>query len=232
MLRNSFFLAVLFLTAPLFGALIIDDFSDGDLSLTLNSANSRIENLQTGLTSVIGGSRQVLSMLDSPIDPLNDATITIDSSAGTFHLSTDHELAMYRLEWGSASLPDAPGQIAVLNADLTTPNKLGYFLIKVASASMEHTVGFTLLSGVDEGGSFRSNTTFFDLPASATPYSIILDSDLFSTVDFGDIDYIGLGEGPIAPGLDFVLDEIVWVPEPCSLALLGVGGLAVIRRRK
>ena len=212
---------------------VIDNFTDGDLSATLDSTNTSMDEVQTGLdpAAVIGGRRRVQAMLNYPVEELKQAIVTIDASTGIFQLDTDHDLEFYGLEWGLRSLSDGAAELA-LNANLwqDTKEEQG-FLIRILSASQSTMVGIEVRSGVDEDA-IESDFGWVNLPASPTSYSVFADEFLFPDVDLTDVDYISIGEGPMFAGLDITFDEIIWVPEPATLGLLLLGGLALLRNRK
>ena len=132
---------------------VIDNFTDGDLSATLDSTNTSMDEAQTSLApaAVIGGRRRVQPMLNFPVEELKQAIVTIDASTGIFRLDTDHDLEFYGLEWGLRSLSDGAAELT-LNANLWQDIKEEQgFLIRILSASQSTMVGIEVRSGVDEG---------------------------------------------------------------------------------
>ena len=197
--------------------IVIDNFTDGDLSVTLDTTNTWIDEVQTGLdqSAVIGGRREILAWLNEAGDPSKQTTITLDASLGTFRVNSEHELEGYQLHWGLRHLSDGPPELA-LNADLLEGNEVGWFEILIESLSQETLVCLEVRSGVNEDA-VGWNSPCGILPASATPYYLYVRTPFFPDVDFTDVDYIGFGSaGVVSPGLDITLGEIVWIPHSAT----------------
>jgi hypothetical protein len=210
----------------------IDDFSTGPLNVRLDAATSVLNQIQTGLPeyAVIGGRRSHLTQLNSPV-PGEQVTVAIDTVAQTYRIDADGDLENYRLSYGLQALNQGPADQA-LDADFLG---LTAFRIDVGASATSHRTAISIRSGVNEG-SIEAAVAFFTLPASASAYSIKVpfSSFIFGDVDFSDVDYFSIGEGPIAPGFDLTLNHIAAVPEPASMALLSAGtvGVASIRKRQ
>lgn len=115
-----------------------------------------------------------------------------------------------------------------LNADLVTsvgaPNT--GILIKMISAEYAYDLDLSLITN----GS--GTTASLLLPANPNPHDVFVPFSSFSGVNFHDIDQISV-QFRGRPDGDYVVDAIVAsVPEPASMALLAIGGLLSLRRRR
>jgi len=148
-----------------------------------------------------------------------------ESAAGTFRITTNAPLEGYSLDYGF-------GPEHALDLDLSAYNA---FRIDVISASAPGIISFSLHSGDNEAPRQTSGFQILTLPASDSPYSLLVPFDGFPRdVDYSDIDFIsisGNGGGPNGQ-YDLILGGIFAVPEPSTAALMLAASVTLFSRRR
>lgn len=228
---RSWFLgvAVLSLGSAASAAVItIDDFEDGYMNLAVDSGIDYSTTAPASLTSlagVIGGQRNAL--LEYMVGP-NYSRVFIDrANSGAFVLAEDPDTrARATLTYGAGGALNvdlaAQGPGSAIRFVFSTADLAGQLSIQASSVSPSRISTWT---GSTPGGLFTTDMNF-DVPLN--------DPGWFANsgggVDWHDVDRITITLTGVPNG-DYVIREIVTVPEPVSLLLLAMGSLPVIRRR-
>ena len=213
-----------FLTTPAFGV-VIDDFSDGAITLVMDTDNRWIEEQQMGLNpdAVIGGRRHIRLVMNAPHSEGYQTVATVDTATQTFHLNVDANMENWSMQWG-ANFFDNPD--LALNADLLSDGA-NAFSIDVAANLVYTSQSLGLGSGTNEE-TWQMDATVVAFPASDTPYSVRIPFSRFSDVNLHDVDYVAFGGGGML-GCDLTLGAIRTVPEPSTLVTLILGLIGIMR---
>ncbi len=79
----------------------------------------------------------------------------------------------------------------------------------------------------------NTDTQFVTIPANSNLGVATVDFASFTGVDFTQLDSVSIEyDFATAPGRDFEIDTFSAIPEPTSVALLGLGGLGLMLRRR
>ena len=175
--------------------------------------------------SVFGGIRLTsLTIVNNPLG--GDAKTRVITTPGILEVSSDSDVdTNMLLAYGVASNSFIVGSNS-LNLDFT-----GTPIVEVAFRSNDIAQPVTVWLYNNDGAQILTRT--LNIAAGITPsspmtYGFDFTSDI---ANLGDIDAIAFTFDP-APGGDFALTGINTVPEPMSIAVLSVGALALLRRRK
>ena len=232
-MKTNLFVSVIVVCALLSSAapaaiISIDDFAEGSTNLVVYDGNATASDSDSSLAGVIGGRRDtdLLWLAGS-----NDAVLRIN-----FRGTTEFAL----LAAGPATQGEAAlsyGQGGDLNADLTDSGSNEAIQLVFNTADFAGTLTITVeTAGV--GTSVWTGATPSGLNNVSIPDGI-LDVpfvDFAGSASFSNVDSITV-ELEAAPSGDYAITRISavpegYVPEPMTLGLLAVGGLAVLARKR
>jgi PEP-CTERM motif len=231
---------------------IVDSFSTDQSSIS-DAKTTLAELTGTGSSvsgsGILGGSRDLFVVVDTLVSPVNHTTPVISNNSkvtalvenGAYSFSSENDTyARGYIVWdGSSTLASANDTAYTateadflaaidtdgLNADLSTSN---VFVITAAS-DLSFDFSITIY---DMDGSSQSLT--FTSSGAGTFY--IPFAWFGSSIDFENIGavVVALNVGTGTASVDLTIDNIEAVPEPASLALVGLGLVAagVARRRQ
>lgn len=210
--------------------LMIDDFENGDTNLTVEGTappNSKM-NMQYGLSGVVKGKRYSYVQLDSGPDSLTTRVNYFDS--GVFALSSGYNTR------GQAQL--GYGDDDYLNWDITDGGTNSLLIVEFLTADLAGILDVRLTTGYGGGSSTWTGPTPGGLFNTPTEMMIPLsgagwtDHSVDGPADRTDIDLIRITLHGVENG-DYAIEQIyINTPEPASLALLSIGALAILKRRR
>lgn len=221
------FLSLAVLSVAAFSpALIIDTFSDGNVSLVVSNG--------AGLASldpatVLGGSRATWI---GQTTFTGNRTSTLDISGGAFSIDNSiNTTSTSSLGYGVTSVANNGTFSSSSNASFNLAG-LNTFRFHFEAADqplavevllvMDNGAGFEVLTKTVAGGQF--SPFIVDLgPADITNSG--------GTITYGDVDQLRISFYTSNAG-DFALDQIEAVPEPATMAVIGLGLTAMARRRR
>ena len=222
----------------------------GTVNLTSPDANRRVLLRGGSTTTISSGSFNATNFLsgnvgfdgggDASVGPDTTSTLAITGGSANFTLATTGG------NFSIGGVNDNRGQVTISNGTLNVTN--GVFYVGDASnGSLTQTGGLVDLHGIDllvgrlasalgtytmSGGTLRAGTIGQGANDAST---FVFNGGTITLVG----DQTGLAQASFfraAPGTTFAFDgtntTISAVPEPASLSLLGLGGLALIRRRR
>lgn len=209
-------------------AIIIDDFSDGAFSASESGVNSWVG---SQAASVLGGERDAgLLIWDNPLNRRLDLEVT---GGAYYHDSGTNLLGESGLDY------DGRGD----ETNDVSPFEVGPGLGSLDLLAMGDRIRITFLGNdlpmnaeavvstyrqPDDGWSIRDITVAGGQTSSFTVD--FLFSDFTGDADFADVDRIAFVFDSSRAG-DFAIDKIEIVPEPTSLVGIGIGLVAILRRR-
>lgn len=207
----------------------IDDFENGYANLAVDDNVDYTHHAfvsQAPVAGVIGGQRNLT--LDYVSGP-NYSRVFVDrADSGAFVLAEDPDTrAVATLAYGAGGDLNADfaalGTGSAIRLVFSTADLAGEVSIQAYSAGPSRMSTWT---GSTPGGLFNADQNF-DVSLS--------DPNWFANsgggVDWHNVDRISITLTGAANG-DYVLRHIVIVPEPATLSLLALGGVAVLRRKR
>jgi hypothetical protein len=217
MKKTLFGIAALSLIA-VSNAQLIDDFSTGPLDLQLDPPAVSLSGNRTG--AMIGGSAaHSIAFISNPDG--NRARMRVVPRSLVMSVS-DEDLVATRstITYGAGS---------DLNVDFTGQDR---FLIGMRNADLP--VNGTIKLETNVGGVYQSKSVGFVIPSTPTPTTYAVSfGGLVGSAGFqvNNVDRISFEFNTQASG-DFSLTELSAVPEPGTMAAIGLGVAAMIRRRR
>lgn len=210
-------------------AVIIDDFTQGTYSLVADAGSPRAEAVRNGIAaSLAGGQRD--TMLEYVSGPL---TVSANLGSGGVHFfNADSQTSgLLYLQYDGADgevetdLVQTPGTGLGLNLSTEMAFLLDFRFVNGGLAS-PLSVTITVTSS---NGSFSHTSNI----ASGTLVLHSVSFANFANANFSDVQRLDFVFNAPASA-DFTLDLISTqpIPEPASLAVLGLGAAALIRRRR
>ena len=209
---------------------IIDDFVAPPAGQSIFVANTGTAgpDTVTGLTGAVGGARTLGINVTSSQHKLNSTLTVTPDAPGTLSFSNDSgQNAIATVLWDA-------GGLGLGGVDLTNGGTLPYLQTKIIDSDLN--VGFRI--DITEIVSAGGATAYWESnlgPGITFVYQVLSSFTNASNVDFTQVDSILLTlTGPDAQDSTLDMLEITNtpVPEPASLALIGLGSLAMLRRRR
>jgi hypothetical protein len=203
-------------------AVLIDDFTTGAYNSGYISSGSVID---WTAASVPGGVRG--TFLDIQSNPLgNDARLRVQTTFGVFQVSSESSVdAFVQIGYGFAS-----GSAVVGSNPLNLNGSANPLLtMKVRSNDVAFPVSAILYTN-NGANSYTRNISLPGAIVPSSPQNVVFDFTADAAL-LGDIDAIIINFDPAADG-DFSVTNLAMVPEPASMAVLGLGAAALLRRRK
>ena len=210
---------------------LIDDFLIGDL-WTMSASGSQTD-LDPGGVHIMGGQRDTSFTVLGGAPSLRHFYYSGSFKGIECSSNGPDGLATWTVEYGKTSN---------LNEDLLEEYRYVFTLAILYNDSANPVpIAATAVSGNESPETRKSNTVtkyFSEVFGEPAPFDslrlIYFPYAEFPDVDFTDVDYVSFtfgGNDPLLKGLDFASGAYFNCPEPATLSLLLLGGLALIRRR-
>lgn len=196
---------------------MIDDFSTGSLDLQLTPPATTINGTRTG--SMVGGhARHVLSFISNPDG--NDARLRVNPSVGVQMVSGEDLV--------SSSVMTQYGRLADLNLNLS-----GESAFKVDFRTNDLPLSMRVYAFTWDGTAYKQAFGIATVAAGSNFSQVINFSSMTTATgfSFANVDRVEFHFNT-APSGDFSVTEITAVPEPATMAALGLGIAAMVRRRR
>lgn len=202
-------------------AVMFDDFSTGALDLQLNPPTTFLEGNRVG--SMVGGNAYHAIAEESNVDG-NRARMRVNLVSGVLAVSNEDLVDTVSVVGYGA---DANGFL-VPSEDLNL-NLSGQDRFRLTFRSND--LPLTLTTEVYDAESAYSSVSTSQIVAAGNNFTVDVLFSSLGGYNFGDLDAVAfVFDTPVAG--DFSLTSIEAVPEPASLAALGLGAAALMRRRK
>jgi len=208
-------------TGSAWATTIIDDFSDGNPDLQNDGTPDPITSTEGSLSGVLGGERvTVLDVISGASeDPLRQASCVV--GGGLLSYSNDSGV--------TSELTLDYGKNTPLNEDLTSDID---FYINVDSIDLSTDMTVRLWTEGNNGGAADGEETVTVPSGTSGVFSFPLSN--FGIADLSDVDRVQVefaGDERVDMDIKAIGTTDV-IPEPATLSLLGLGLLAVLRRRR
>ncbi len=207
------------LSALAFPVIVIDDFTTGSFSYTRSSVGTSSARV-TG--SMLGGTRWALSNVTANPNGSQLAG-SVGGGVASF-VAGDGLVHATDLRYGYT----LGGALSDLNADLTAG---GNNALKISF--LENTGNLGLLVQLRRTVGTGSQWVNYNatVAASSAPFDLKIPYSVFGSFNLADVDQVIL-RFTNQPGEDYKLGGVEAVPEPATIAALGLGAAALMRRRK
>lgn len=221
------FLSLAVLSVAAFSpAIVIDTFSDGDISLVV-SGGAGLASLDPA--TVLGGSRATWIGQQTFT---GNRTSTLDISAGAFSIDNSiNTSSASSLGYGVDSVSNSGTFSTSSNLSFNLAG-LDTFRFFFEGNDQALTVEILLVMDMGNGVQVLSKNV---AGSQFAPFVVDLGAaDIVGssgTINYGDIDQLRINFYTSNAG-DFALDKIEAVPEPATMAVLGLGVAALARRRR
>ena len=224
----------------------IDTFADASSNLTFDGVGSDVQQVITA--SAIGGNRE-LRVHNTAADTPTDTNHAFTDNTGAFTWNVDTGASgHFHLSYGSL-MTDPVG--AALDADFSADNALEINVL-FADQAGAFNVYFLVNEGEANESTWKSDASVFlpsvtgSVATEDSPYALTYEFANFTqeggsgaTFDVTDVDGILIEAGEDMEAADWKFNfvesttvVVTAVPEPSSVALLGLGGLALAMRRR
>lgn len=217
--------------------ILIDDFLPGP-DWTLNASGSKTD-LDAGppYLHILGGQRDsTLAVADGSPTLQHDVLSPDRADDGVMHYRAHGGHATWSLEYSGTG-----GQ---LNADLLEESR-EVFVVGFWYKSIPDAVPMTVTVTSGKGTSDEAtDSVTVDVVGTVGPDPVpephphgtamgveVLYKD-FTGIDFTDVDVVKFAFDCTGSTPDLVLEGVVNCPEPCTMGLLALGGLALLRRKR
>ncbi|MFK7765671.1 MAG: PEP-CTERM sorting domain-containing protein [Mariniblastus sp.] len=209
------FAAAILATSAVHADIVIDTFDDGN---TIVRTTVGTTTQGTTASSILGGQRD---------DSLTLVALGGDEFIGSMGFGGELTLSQGSLDQINGSLV----YDNFANFDMTDGGINTAFAFDFVSSDAPATISDVLSVTAVSGGT--SVTNFVSIPASGNLGVATVDFADFTGVDFTSLDEVSIDYNfATAPGRDFEIATFSAIPEPTSLAIIGLGGLGVLLRRR
>ncbi len=210
---------ILVAAAAVSQATLIDDFTTGGYTNSISSGYALA--FQNG--SMMGGERGVyMEVVDNPLT-VPELQVYIGNG---MQITTTGTLLQARVQLGYGYTSNGSGgwDTADLHQDFT-----GDDAFRVHFLANDLALTMTLFAG-SVGGNWGNSVVAVDPDQS--PFTVTVPFASFSdSVDWTDVNQI-VFQFDTSPSGDFAISKVETVPEPASIAALGLGALTLLRRRR
>ncbi|MEJ5171481.1 MAG: PEP-CTERM sorting domain-containing protein [Fimbriimonadales bacterium] len=219
MLKGLAIVSGVALSALAFPVIVIDDFTTGSFTYTRSTIGTSSARVAGGM---LGGTRWTLSnVTENP----GGQQLSVVVGAGLADVVAGDGLRhITEFRYGYT----LGGALSDLSADLTAG---GANALKLSFAGVDGNFGLLvqMRRTVGAGSQWMNYNT--SVGSSAAPFDLIIPYTAFGSFNMSDVDQLILrfsGD----PGADLAMTGVEAVPEPATIAALGLGVAALMRRRK